>query len=79
MLYLDTSLVVALFTPEEHTERVQHWIGQDRDTLLCVSRWVDVEFAATIAAKVRAGSLAEGAVDGAPPLCHGKAGNLHSS
>jgi predicted nucleic acid-binding protein len=59
MLYLDASVVVALFTPDEHTERVLRWMGEKRGALLCVSRWVDVEFAATLAAKMRAGALSD--------------------
>ncbi|MGZ8284814.1 MAG: type II toxin-antitoxin system VapC family toxin [Allosphingosinicella sp.] len=59
MIYLDASIVVAIFTAEAETPRLQQWIDIKRGETIAVSRWVDVEFAAAIAAKARAGALDE--------------------
>ncbi|MEO7179108.1 MAG: type II toxin-antitoxin system VapC family toxin [Allosphingosinicella sp.] len=59
MIYLDASIVVAIFTAEAETARLQQWIDDKNSEIFAVSRWVDVEFAAAIAAKTRAGMLEE--------------------
>lgn len=58
-LYLDASLVVAIFTPEDHSGRAEAWWAtQDADTL-AISDWVTTEVAAAFSGKVRARELAE--------------------
>jgi predicted nucleic acid-binding protein len=59
MIYLDASIVVAIFTAEAETDRLQRWVGGKSGEVVAVSRWVDVEFAAALAAKARAGALDE--------------------
>jgi uncharacterized protein len=59
MIYLDASIVVAIFTAEADTDRIQQWIGDRSGDVVAVSRWVDVEFAAALSAKARAGALDE--------------------
>ena len=58
MIYCDTSLLVALVTPESHTEAVLQWyVAQARE--LVISPWVNVEFHGAIAMKVRIKTLSE--------------------
>ncbi len=60
MDYLDTSVVVSALTNEVETKRVQRWLAErDRDSL-AISDWVQVEFAAALAMKVRLGKLDSG-------------------
>lgn len=59
MIYLDASIVVAIFTSEAETERLHNWIDDKSGQIIAVSRWVDVEFAAALAAKARSGALDE--------------------
>lgn len=59
MIYLDASIVVAIFTAEAETDRLQNWIDDKSGQIIAVSRWVDVEFAAAVAAKARSGALDE--------------------
>jgi hypothetical protein len=59
MIYLDTSIVVALFTSEAETDRLLDWIDAKSGQIVAVSRWVDLEFAAALAAKTRSGALDE--------------------
>jgi predicted nucleic acid-binding protein len=44
MLYLDTSVVVALLTAEPATGRVQDWLRQQDPAELAISDWVVAEF-----------------------------------
>jgi uncharacterized protein with PIN domain len=48
MVYLDASIVVAIFTAEAETARLQQWIEDRSGQAIAVSRWVDVEFAAAL-------------------------------
>jgi predicted nucleic acid-binding protein len=57
MLYLDTSLVVALLTPEAHSDRADRWLAANASSGLAVSDWVVAELAAAFAAKVRLGRI----------------------
>lgn len=57
MLYLDSSIIVAALTAEEHTERAQRWLEERREQGLLLSAWTHVEVAAAFAAKQRAGQL----------------------
>lgn len=59
MIYLDASVVVAIFTVEPDTARLQQWIEGKAGEVVAVSRWVDIEFTAALAAKERAGALDE--------------------
>ncbi|HYD37644.1 MAG TPA: type II toxin-antitoxin system VapC family toxin [Allosphingosinicella sp.] len=59
MIYLDASIVVAIFTAEAETVRLQKWIDGKSGETIAVSPWVDVEFAAVLSAKGRAGALDE--------------------
>ena len=55
--YLDTSVLVALLTPEAHSDRADAWIAQCGEEKLLISGWVKAEYAAAIAAKLRARRL----------------------
>lgn len=58
MFYLDASLVVAMFTAEEQTGRVQAWsrgCGADQ----AISEWTNVEVRSVVAFKARHGELNE--------------------
>jgi predicted nucleic acid-binding protein len=55
--YLDTSVLVALLTPEAHSGRADAWVVQHGEEKLLISGWVEAEYAAAIAAKLRAGVL----------------------
>ena len=53
MLYLDTSVLVTLFTPERESEAVKNWV-LDRGTAdFGISEWVVTEFLSAISAKIR--------------------------
>jgi uncharacterized protein len=57
MLYLDTSLLVAVLTNEPETERMQYWLGlQPRDDL-AISDWVATEFSSALSIKLRTGQI----------------------
>lgn len=55
--YLDTSVLVALLTAEVHSDRADAWVAQHAEEKLLISGWVEAEYAAAIAAKLRAGRL----------------------
>lgn len=57
MHYLDTSFVVAAFTPEVRTDDAQVWLETQPADLLCISKWVITEIASALAMKVRMGTL----------------------
>lgn len=55
-LYLDTSVLVAAFTTEAATPRVQQWFrAQPGD--LAISDWVAAEFSSALAIKLRSGAI----------------------
>jgi predicted nucleic acid-binding protein len=56
-VYLDTSLVVALFTPEIFSERAEAWSMRQGGAGLAASAWVSTEMASALSAKVRGGFL----------------------
>jgi len=57
MLYLDTSLLVAVLTNEAETERLQRWLGQQPVEDLAVSDWVATEFSSALSIKLRTGQI----------------------
>ena len=57
MLYLDTSLLVAVLTNEAETERMQHWLGQQQADDLAISDWVATEFSSAPSIKLRTGQI----------------------
>ena len=57
MLYLDTSLLVAVSTNEAETERMQYWLGQQPVDDLAVSDWVATEFSSALSIKLRTGQI----------------------
>jgi hypothetical protein len=57
MLYLDASVMVALFVPDKHNEDAQAWIRAKATEIIGVSRWGDVEFAAVLSGKERTGAV----------------------
>jgi predicted nucleic acid-binding protein len=52
-LYLDTSLLVAAFTTEPETVRIQAWLDTRASDDLLVSDWVTTEFSAALSLKLR--------------------------
>lgn len=55
-VYLDTSVVVAAFTPDVHSEAAEDWLLQSE--VFVVSDWAAAEFSAAIRNKVRQGVVA---------------------
>ncbi len=57
MDYIDTSVLVAAFTNEGATDRVQTWLGRQDGADLAVSPWVVAEFSAALSVKMRIGAI----------------------
>nr|MBV6629012.1 type II toxin-antitoxin system VapC family toxin [Oceanococcus sp. HetDA_MAG_MS8] len=57
MVYADTSILVAAFTPEPRTSDMQRWLGERPAGELAISDWVMTEFSAALSMKVRGGYL----------------------
>lgn len=57
MVYVDTSILVAAFTPEPRTSDMQGWLGEQPAGELAISDWVMTEFSAESSMKVRGGVL----------------------
>jgi len=55
--YLDTSLLVAAFTKESATARVEDWLRNQNTARLSISLWVTVELSSALALKQRTGHL----------------------
>jgi len=53
MLYVDTSVLIALFTHEAKTQTVQAWYAGLGDTPLCSAAWCVTEFASALSIKQR--------------------------
>jgi predicted nucleic acid-binding protein len=58
-LYLDTSVLVATFIREAHSERVDRWLNQQDHADLIISGWVISEFSGALANKQRRGDINE--------------------
>lgn len=58
-LYLDTSVLVATFIKEGHSNRVERWLDQQDQADLVVSDWVITEFSGALANKLRRGDIDE--------------------
>ena len=60
MKYLDTSVLVAAFTNERRTGKIQHWLVSQPVAELGVSDWVIVEFSSALSLKLRSRQLEPG-------------------
>ena len=58
MLYVDTSVVVALLTAEPKTPHVTAWYASLQGTPICAD-WLLTEFSSAISIKLRTGQLSE--------------------
>ena len=58
-LYLDTSVLVATFVREVHSERVDRWLNQQDPADLIISGWVVTEFSGALANKLRRDDINE--------------------
>lgn len=56
MLYLDTCVVLAVLTPEIHTQAATAFVEQTTETL-AISPWTTTELHSALALKVRTGAL----------------------
>lgn len=59
MLYLDSSVAVALLVHEPHSERADAWLISRQGEEIALSRWVETEVAAALSGKARFGRLDE--------------------
>jgi predicted nucleic acid-binding protein len=59
VLYLDTSLVVAAYTREAATERVQSWLATLQGNDTSISDWVVAEYSAALSIKVRTRQISD--------------------
>ena len=57
MVYVDTSIAVALFVPEARTADVKAWFAANGDPLVAAD-WIVTELASALAIKERRGDLA---------------------
>jgi uncharacterized protein len=55
--YLDTSFIGPLFVPEPDSQSVEAWLREREAATLYVSDWQGVEFASSLARRVRMGQL----------------------
>ncbi len=57
MLYLDTSVLVPLFVPEDASQTIRNWFDKQSQAELTISEWTCTEFMSAIGIKVRTGDL----------------------
>lgn len=57
MFYLDTSFIGSLFVPEPGSQAAETWLREREDGAFYVSDWQSVEFASSLARRVRMRSL----------------------
>ena len=58
MIYVDTSVIVALLTVEQRTQDVTAWYAGLSDTPTC-SDWLLTEFSSALSIKLRTGQISE--------------------
>ena len=58
MIYVDTSVIVALLTVEPGTQGVTAWYAGQRDTPTCAD-WLLTEFSSALSIKLRTGQINE--------------------
>lgn len=58
MIYVDTSVIVALLTVEPRTQDMTAWYAGLRDTPTC-SDWLRTEFSSALSIKLRTGQVSE--------------------
>lgn len=57
MMYCDSSLIVTVLAPEQHSEVARRWLGEQEPSGLAISAWVGTEVASALAIKHRARML----------------------
>ena len=65
VIYVDTSVWVAMHAREARTAQLQDWLEQQELPRLCCSEWVKTEYASVLSIKRRRGDLSEEAFAGA--------------
>jgi len=55
--YVDASVIVALLTPELHSDRAEIWFNANADDSPSISAWVITEVSSALSIKVRTGAL----------------------
>lgn len=58
MIYLDTSVLIAVHTPEAGSQRAVNWMAGNPDQNFAISLWTITEFASALSRKVRMHRLA---------------------
>lgn len=60
-VYLDTSVLVSLFTADDHSSRAEAWLMQGHD--LIISQWAAAEFSSALSLQRRQGRITAADVD----------------
>jgi predicted nucleic acid-binding protein len=55
--YLDTSVLVAVFTGERDSDRLVDWLMNLDGEEIAISQWTNVEFSSALSIKVRTGQI----------------------
>ncbi|WP_087002139.1 type II toxin-antitoxin system VapC family toxin [Rhizobium sullae] len=53
MFYVDTSVLITVFSPETQTTRVLEWLSRNRDASISISDWTITEFSSAMSLKIR--------------------------
>lgn len=56
-LYLDTSVLVTVFTREPQSHQAHIWLGKQDAEQLSISEWVTAEFSSALSIKLRSGQI----------------------
>ena len=59
MIYVDTSVLVALHVREANSEAALRWFEGNRDAELIISDWSRLEYASALSRKMRTGRMTE--------------------
>lgn len=59
MLYLDTSLLISILTPEAESARAQNWLKDQGQDEFAISDWTVAEFSSALAINLRSRKIAE--------------------